>query len=252
VPRAGLLLAATLLLAGCAAQSGPGQRDRPDISGSWELVEGVPAAADLPRSGATLVAEGDTLAGRSFCNSYSSTYRLDDGVLVVDGLGGTEMGCEPAVMAAESAYLAVLGAADGAAIEDGDLLLTGDGGTLRFRRQPPVPTSELAGTDWVLDTLVQGESASSVTAGSTLRLDPDGTFQGTTACRTVSGTWTRSADQLTFPQLVTDDRACPEDLRAQDDHELAVLGSAGTIGLAGNRLTLTGASGDGLVYRDAA
>jgi heat shock protein HslJ len=243
----------TLLLVGCA-ERGAGSPPSSDVLGEWELTEGTAAGVPLPLPAggrATLVLEDGQLGGVSFCNHYSGTYRLDGDALGIDGLGGTEMGCEPDVLAAESAYVAALGAAETARIDDEDLVLTGDGTTLRFRRVPPVPTSELTGTDWVLSTLVEGQTASSVAGGSTLRLGAEGTVTGTTACRGFSGTWTASGDELTVTGLVTEDAACPEELRRQDEHELAVLGSTATVDITEDRLTLTGPSGDGLVYRDA-
>jgi heat shock protein HslJ len=248
------LLLALVLLAGCA-ERGAGSPAASDVLGEWELTEGTSSGAPLPQPAggrATLVVEDEGLGGVSFCNHYSATYRLDGEALEIDGLGGTEMGCDPDVMAAESAFLAALGSVGAARIEGEDLVLAGDDTTLRFTRLPPVPPSELAGTDWVLDTLVQGELAGSVLGGSTLRLEADGTVHGTTACRTFSGTWTASGGELTLTDLVTDDRACPEDLRRQDEHELAVLGDVSTAEITEGRLTLTGPAGNGLGYRDGA
>ena len=184
--RAALLLAVALVLAACA-ERGAGSPAASDVLGEWELTDATAAGAPLPRPAvgrATLTLDGGQLGGVSFCNHYSGTYRLDGDAVEIDGLGGTEMGCEPDVMAAESAYLAALGAAGEARIDGGELVLTGGDVTLRFRRPAEVPTSELTGTDWLLDTLVGGESVSSVASGSTLRLEADGTVGGTTACRT--------------------------------------------------------------------
>jgi heat shock protein HslJ len=244
---------AALLLAGCLLTSCAGVAGGPDLSGSWELVDGTVAGKALPdpeQARATLVVEGNSLTGRSFCNTYSSAYSLDDGDLVVDGLGGTEMGCEPEIMAAESSYLAALGAGGEVTRVDDGLLLTGEDATLRFRLLPPVPTSELTGTDWVLETLLQGEVASSVAAQSSLRFDADGTFRGTTACGNLSGTWTTDGDELTFPEFDADERDCPAELRPQDDHERAALVDGVRIEIVEDRLTVAGGSGLGVVYRD--
>jgi heat shock protein HslJ len=246
---------AALLLAGCLLTSCAGVAGGPDLSGSWELVDGTVAGKALPdpeRARATLVVEEGMLTGRSFCNTYSSAYSLDDGDLVVDGLGGTEMGCEPEIMAAESGYLAALGAGGEVTLVDDGLLLTGEDATLRFRLLPPVPTSELTGTEWVLDTLIQGEVVSSVASASVLRFDPDGTFRGTTACQDLSGTWTTDGDELTFAEFVAEERDCPEELRPQDDHERAVLVDGVRVEIVEDRLTVAGDSRLGLVYRDGA
>src|SRR4051812_27433385 len=93
-----LLLTALLAVAGCAGTAGAG----PALRGDWELVSGLPHP---PGVTATLVVEDAQLTGISFCNHYSSTYRLDGDALTVDGLGVTDMGCAPGVMAAETAFL---------------------------------------------------------------------------------------------------------------------------------------------------
>ena len=52
--------------------------------------------------------------------------------------------------------------------------------------------------------------------------------------------------------LVTDDRACPEELRRRTSTSWRCSGSATTLEITEDRLTLTGAAGAGLSYRDAA
>ena len=187
--RVALLVAAALILAACAG--GRAGSPPPGITGSWELVDGVPAPGTAR---ATLVVEDTGLSGRSFCNSYTGTYRLDGDRLTVEGLGGTEMGCDPEVMAAEARFLDVLGAG-GTVTRDGDeLLITGTGTELRFGPVPPVPTSALVGTEWVLESLLDGDTASStVGQPATLRLADDGTMNGSTGCRTLTGTWETTA-----------------------------------------------------------
>lgn len=249
--RAALLLT-VLLLAGCAAASGGGS-PAPDVVGEWELVSGTTAGAALPQpSGtvATLTLDGEQAGGRSFCNHYSSGYTVEGDAIRFEGLGGTEMGCEPDVMAAETAYLTALGIVGTIARDGDDLVLTGDDVELRFRPVPPVPTSPLAGTDWVLETLIDGEVASSVMGRSTLRLEDDGTFAATTACTTLTGRWQPTGDRIEFPEASGESRDCPPEARAQDEHELAVLGGGFRATVEADRLTLLVDDGRGLVYRD--
>ena len=75
---------------------------------------------------------------------------------------------------------------------------------------------------------------------------------GSTACSELVGSWTTSGAQLRLPDLVTEDRACPDELRAQDELELAVLVGGPTVEITADRLTLTGPFGAGLSYRDDA
>jgi heat shock protein HslJ len=245
--RAALIVVA-LLLAGCGEADGAG--DGPDVAGEWVLVEGTVDGVALPSSGATLQWGNGEAGGVSFCNHYFGTYRLTGDAVVFEGLGGTEMGCEPDVMAAESAYLRALGAASTVARDHDGLVLTGDGVRLRFARVAPVPDSPLEGTRWVLDTLVQGEVASStIGEPAVLQLDPDRTASASTGCRSVTGSWLLEDGALLVDDLPADGAQCPTDVEAQDAHVTAVLSAGPQVEIEEDRLTLTVDDGRGLVYR---
>jgi heat shock protein HslJ len=249
--RTAWLLAVPLVLAGCGAPSAGGS-PADDAVGEWELVSGTASGRPLPQpagSRATLTLDGSQAGGTSFCNHYSATYRGNGGAIEFDAIGGTEMGCAPEVMEAEYAYSAALAEVDTVVVEAVDLVLTGPGVELRFRPVPEVPPSELVGTTWVLDTLLDGEVASSVVGGSMVRLEADGTVTATTACHTLSGTWTRDDDEVLVRDLVTQELDCPADFRTQDVHELAVLADGFRSSVEADRLTALDADGRGLVYR---
>jgi heat shock protein HslJ len=249
VHRVAILLAAALVLAAC----GGGAGTTPDVSGEWQFAGGTADGADLPRptgTGATLEFDEEELRGVAFCNHYFSSYRLDGSSLSVDGLGSTEMGCEPDVMAAESAYLAALGAVDALSAAGDGLLLTGDGVELRFTAVAPVPDSPLEGTRWVLETVIDGETASSTTGDpAVLTLDADTTAEATTGCRTITGTWLVEAGALIIDDLLADGVDCPPDVERQDAHVTAVLQGGPALAIEEDRLTLTGPDGRGVVYR---
>jgi heat shock protein HslJ len=247
-----VLLLVALLLTGCAGSPGGGS-PADDVVGDWELASGTRSGTPLPQpSGAraTLTFDGAQAGGRSFCNDYSSGYVLDGDAIRFDGIGGTEMACEPEIMTAETAYVTALGAVTRVTRDGEALLLTGDDVELRFRPVPQVPTSQLAGTDWVLETVLDGEVASSTVGHSALRLDPEGTVTGTTACHTLTGRWQPTGDEVRFPEFAAAETDCPEEFRAQDAHELAVLGDGFRVSIEGDRLTALDADGRGLVYRD--
>ena len=249
--RAALLLT-VLLLAGCAAATGSGSPS-PDVAGDWELVSGTAAGTPLPQpdgSRATLTFDDAQAGGQSFCNHYSSSYTLDGDALRFDGIGGTEMGCEPEIMAAETAFVTALAAVATAARDGDDLVLTGDDVHLRFSPVPPIPTSSLAGTDWLLDTLLDGEAASSVRVRSPLRFEDDGTFTAMTACTVMTGRWQPTGDRIEFPEAAGESRDCPPEAGAQEEHESAVLGGGFHVSIEEDRLTLLLDDGRGLVYRD--
>jgi heat shock protein HslJ len=243
-----LALAAVLVLAACGG--GPGAA--PSLAGEWALAGGTAGGADLPLplgAGATLEVDGQDLRGVAFCNQWFSSYRLDGSSISVDGLGSTEMACEEDVMTAESAYLAALGAVDTVAASDDALLLTGDGIELRFTPVAPVPGSPLEGTRWVLETVIEGQAASSTVHTAVLVLDADRTAEATTGCRTITGTWLVEAGALVVDDLITDGSPCPPEVARQDAHVTAVLQSGPTVGIGEDQLTLTTDDGRGLVYR---
>jgi heat shock protein HslJ len=246
-----LLLLAVLLLAGCAEAAGGGS-PADDVVGEWELVSGTASGQPLPQPAdvrATLTFEGGEAGGTSFCNRYSAAYTVDGDSVRFEGIGGTEMGCDPAVMAAETAYVTALAMVRTFALDGDDLVLSGEDVELRFRPIPPVPTSRLAGTDWVLESLIDGETASSVMGRSTLRLEDDGTFTATTACTTMTGRWQPTGDRVVFPEAATQSRECPPEAAAQEAHESAVLGSGFHISIEEDRLTALSDDDRGLVYR---
>lgn len=106
-----------------------------DITGAWALAEGeaggVPIA--IVDTHPITLDVGESLGGSAGCNTYGAEYDLVGSELVVTAPFSTMMACEPAeVMDAETAYLNALGLVDTAAIEDGQLVLTGPDVALRF------------------------------------------------------------------------------------------------------------------------
>jgi len=251
VHRAALLLAVALALAACGDRGGGA--GSPDVAGEWEFAGGTAAGADLPRPGgarATLDLTGEEARGTAFCNQYFSAYRLEGSTIALEEIASTQMACEPDVMTAESAFLAALGDVDGVAVDGADLLLTGDGVELRFSPVAPVPDSPLEGTRWVLETLIDDLSASSTVGDpAVLTLDGDRHATAGTGCSTVTGTWLVEDGSLVIDDLLADGATCPPDVERQDAAVQSVLQSGPTLEIEEDRLTLTAADGQALVYR---
>jgi heat shock protein HslJ len=246
-------LIVVLLLAAASLSACGGGAGGADVRGEWELAEGTADGAPLPRPAgtrATLELDGGELRGIAFCNSYFASYRDEAGSFSVDGIGRTEMGCEPAVMAAETAFLDALGRATTVNRRGEDLVLAGDGVELRFSQVPSVPDAPLAGTRWVLESVVDGETASStVGQPAVLELSADGTLSASTGCRDLTGTWRTEAGSLLPDGLHVVGDECPAEAGRQDAHVTAVLGAGPLAEIQEDRLTLRGKDGRGLVYR---
>ena len=240
-----LLVVLTLLAAACGSEDPTGSpASTPD--GDWVLTGGVALVDGFP---ITMSIDGDQVSGRAACNSYFGTVTIDANRLTIGELGATEMGCEPAVMDAEAAFIAALLEVT-AFDRNGDLLtLSGPGIDLSFEPVVPVPTAALIGTTWVLDTLVEGETVSTPAGNpAMLLLAEDGTLSASTGCRTLVGTWFESGGVIVVPTLSAEGE-CPAELWKQDSQVVTVIGDEFRVAVDGDRLTLTSMGGDGLGYR---
>ena len=248
-----MALALTVIVGACSAgASDPGGAEPVDVAGAWQMSSGtidgvvLAVADDAP---VMLTVKGTELRGRSACNNYGGEIAFQEGRPRLTLTYMTQMACAEPVMAVEAAFTAVLPRVVGAARDGDRLTLTGPGVELLFDRIPPVPLAQLLGTDWVLDSIVAGEVVSNVAGDpATLRLDADGTFTGSTGCRTFSGRWVEASGGIRPTDLGMDHGECPPDLAGQDGHVVGVLGGYRAT-IDGQTLTLTGERGDGLVYR---
>lgn len=267
---------AALLLAACggAEPNAPvveGDGAASDPAGSWVLADAEPAieVPDDARVTLEVTEDGDAwqVGGTAACNSYGGTVTTNGSAWRTGGFGATEMGCQEPLMSVQAAYLDALTTVDTWTRASADeLTLTGPDVELGFDALPPVPTGELTATTWVLDGLVGGTgpdaSVSSPVAGAdeaTLRLDPDGTVEATTGCRSFSGDWTETGDEILLPTFGQQDdspnvaadgtSSCQEPVVAQENHVLSVLGDGFRAEIDGSHLTLISRDALGLSYR---
>lgn len=236
-----------LVIAGCGDGEASDQTtDVPRPDGDWQLVDGVQTPVDFP---ITMSIVGTEVLGRAACNSYFGTVIVNGSTVGFGELGATDMGCQQAVMEAEAAFLANLSTVDSFEYRGDRLILKGGGNDLVFDPIQPVPTAELLNTTWVLETLIEGEAATSVAGEpATLLLAPDGTLTASTGCRTLTGRWLESGGVVVVPELSADGD-CPDELWKQDSLVVTVVGDEFRAEIDGDMLTLTSMGGDGLVYR---
>ncbi|HSK93153.1 MAG TPA: META domain-containing protein [Candidatus Angelobacter sp.] len=247
--RLAAALVAVLVVAGCDALFPPGG-DAGPIDGEWRLTGGSHDGLPLPippEAPISLVVDGDEVGGRAACNQYGGEVTLDGDDVTFGAMSMTEMGCDPAIMDAESAYLAALADVERWVRDGATLRLIGNEVELTYELVPPAPDAALVGTRWRLDGLVDGDAVSSTMGDpATLELREDGTLTGTTGCRTFDGRYELDGNAVRVTDLANDDRACPG-LETQDEHVLAVLAEGFIHAVQGEQLTLT-AGRIGLVY----
>jgi heat shock protein HslJ len=245
----------TILLTACGAGQAPTEPPPSDapVIGDWVLVGGAIDGVDAPvleDHRITMTITGSTISGIAACNHYGGEIVMGADGLHLENLAQTEMGCEEPAMSAESAYLGALARVRQIARDGDQLVAHGQDVELRFAALAPPPTAELVDTQWELDTLLVGDvAAAPIGEPATLELRADGTFSGSTGCRSFSGEWIEQGDTIVAPSWGMDETECPADLASQDDHVVSVIGDGFVPSVEGELLTLMDPGGMGLVYR---
>lgn len=218
-----VLAIAALALSAC----GLGTTGEQGLAGTWVLAEArsTEGPIELPSEAqVTLEFQDGQVTGTAACNHYFGEVHIDGDRVEIGDVGRTLMGCAEPLMSVESAYLSAL--EDVTSLDrDGDTLaLSGEGIELVFDLRAPVPDADLTGTIWQLDTLIDGDTASTPVAEGTLVLHDDGTFVAHTGCRELTGSWEGDDGRLrTFDVFHPDLDCVDEGVPQQDDHVKAVL-----------------------------
>jgi heat shock protein HslJ len=115
------------LLAVAAVACGGDEATAPE--GEWIAVSGVSEGAPVELVDGFAVSigfDGDLIEGTAACNRYSGVAEVgSDGSFSASELSWTEIGCEPAVMEVERAYLVSLAGFTDYVVADEVLTLTG-------------------------------------------------------------------------------------------------------------------------------
>lgn len=97
------------------------------VSGGGPGGRGVPGTFDALRPTMDFGDDG-SIAGRAGCNTYRTSFELDDdGALGIGPIATTRMMCEPAVMDIERRFLEALAQVSTIEVRDRSLMLHGDG-----------------------------------------------------------------------------------------------------------------------------
>lgn len=250
------LAAIGLLLTACGSGMPSPSEEAVRIDGSWVLVSGrapggeLALIADWP---ITLRFEGTTLGGTSACNGYGGRLTVRGDRTTINEIEGTAMSCGERIDALEAAYLGALRGMDRIGIDGDEVVIRGPEIELRFARLEEARVEDLVDTEWVLESLFVGDIAQPPAGEpATLVLHADGTFSGSTGCRTFSGTWLQDGHRVVTPTMQMHEIDCrPATLQAQDSHVVGVVGDGFVPSLTDGMLTLLDPGSIGLVYRPA-
>ncbi|MGZ6299486.1 MAG: META domain-containing protein [Candidatus Limnocylindria bacterium] len=240
-----------LLLSGCSLLSGVGSSS---LDGDWQLQAETNQGQPVPivaGSRITMKIAGGKVSGSAACNAYGGTIKVAGSAVTITALSMTEMACQENLMASEAAYLVALPRVTTVERSGSSMVLTGPEVELSFVVIPPVADANLMGTSWLLESLINGQVASSTVATATLELSADGALVASTGCRDLTGRYTISGSVVKVTLDPYDTIGCANPIGDQDAGVLRVISTQFTFSIEGQSLTL--ANGDrGLGYRSAA
>lgn len=203
----------------------------------------------VPGTKLTLSFREGNLGASAGCNSIGGAYRIEGDVLLVGGLGTTDMACQPDRMKQDEWLSGALGASPHLRLDGSRLVLDAPETTIVFTdRKVSDPDRPLAGPHWLADTVVAGDAASSIPVGATapsLDFAADGTFTGFSGCAPLTGRYTVEGARLVLDDVVVANAAaCTVTAESLDQATRAVLQGTITFEIDGPGLRLAnGANG---------
>ncbi len=131
---AGLSLLVSVGTAGVAQSQNRAQPKQFPIGMQWTLVS-VSGKAVTDNRPTMMVDEALRARGFAGCNTFSATaYPLAQQRIAVGPIAVTRKACDKALMDRERAFLVIFRTAQGWDLKDGQLILAGQNGELRFER----------------------------------------------------------------------------------------------------------------------
>ena len=259
-----LLLALVLATAACG-------RERLPQAGSAEPSDGEPWGRTFLSTTVTengqpkqlvagtritlnFVADGHRLGAQAGCNQMGGPASFEGEHLVVDDMATTEMGCDPPRHAQDEWLARFLTSRPGWSRSGSTLTL--DNGTTRIvleDREVADPDRPLRGTKWMVDTIVEGDAASSVPAGveASVIFEDGNRFGGNAGCNGMGGNSVvnEGTSTITFSEVITTKMACDDDRMRVERAVLATLDGDVTYRIDADVLRLDAPDGHGLRLR---
>jgi heat shock protein HslJ len=223
------------------------------VEGAWQMTSGTLDGEEIPLLDShpiTITFEGDQVSETASCNGYGGAYELSGASITWGNPTMTEMACFPEeTMRAEAMFADAIIRIETVTVDEG-LTLTGYGVELVFEGLDPVPDSELTGTMWVLNGLIQGDAVSPPvsTTGAYVVFDDDGSLEGDTGCRPFSGHYTISGAEVVVTDLAADGHECEPGLAEQDSHFISAIEGGFRVEIVEDTLTTRARGDEGLSF----
>lgn len=236
------VLAVAVLLSGCAGMAGgegsplTGRTFTSTEVTGHALVAGTRIRLAFPENG--------KLTAHAGCNRLTGNVSVEGDRLSVSELGSTALGCQPERHEQDAWLAGFLKSGPRFTLRANELVLTVDNETVTSVDQ----ASPMPGTRWAVESLLDGQSASSIPQGAFVQFDGE-TVTGNDGCNPVSGKAIHGQATITFSDLVFAATPCAQDRAALQAAVHATLTGQVTANLRGNVLELRAANGKGLQLR---
>jgi heat shock protein HslJ len=197
-------------------------------------------------------ADGTKIGANAGCNHMGGDARVENGKLIVGELAQTLMGCDQGRNEQDAWVATLLTAKPTIQLSGAELVIKSATAEVRLvDRKVADPDRPLAGTLWTVESIIDGQVASSIPmrAVAHFTLNPDGAFSGNTGCNQMGGTIVVSATTLRFSGVFTTKMACEPDRMRLEQAVLDVLRDEVTYRIDADALHLSHPSGKGLVLR---
>lgn len=242
--RAVAITVVFLVLTACGHQAGSAGKDVgvPRLQGTYVVT----AATDSGRPHSLVpgsrieIRFGDRIVVTAGCNTMTGTYRIDGTRLVVQGLAMTEMGCAQPLMVQDAWVASLLDHPVQLVTGTNARLVSGNVVLALSEGRAVSPERPLVGTKWLLDTVYNGQTASSVPLGDVawVVFDHNGNVSVNDGLNDGSGLVRVAGNQLTFGDLAWSLVGCVGHGCPVGNFSKVLSGTA-TFAITGGSLTIT-------------
>ena len=187
--------------------------------------------------------EEDHLSASAGCNTVGGAYTVENDLISVSEPSATLMACDPQLMTQDEQLIGFL-TDDPAITVSGDVLtLTGADVTVEMQEGSGGGNgAPLVGTTWTLDSIVDGDSASSVPSGvepPTLEISDAGEASVFTGCNQGGASVEVSDASLTFGPLPLTKMACGGDATSVEATVTSIIDGKVGYSINGDVLTVS-------------
>lgn len=187
--------------------------------------------------------EEDHLSASAGCNTVGGAYTVENDLISVSEPSATLMACDPQLMAQDDQLIGFLTDDPTIMVSGGVLTLIGAEVTVEMQEESGGGKgAPLVGTIWTLDSIVDGETASSVPSGvepPTLEISDAGEASVFTGCNRGGASVEVSDASLTFGPLRLTKMACGDDATAVEATVTSIIDGKVDYSINGDVLTLS-------------